>query len=64
VGDDAREITYNADRLVSYMQDADVDAVVATSAENVRYLTGIDSVPLEMIPHTGHSSAALVMHQS
>ncbi|CDO06254.1 aminopeptidase P family protein [Mycolicibacterium cosmeticum] len=37
----------------------DIDAVVATSAENVRYLTGIDSVALEMFPHTGHCFAVV-----
>ena len=59
MGNDALEITYNAHRLASYMNANDVEAVVATSAENVRYLTGIDSVALEMFPHTGHCFAVV-----
>jgi Xaa-Pro aminopeptidase len=52
-------IVFNAERLVAQMDGYDVDAIVATSIENVRYLTGIDSVALEMFPHTGHCFAVL-----
>lgn len=52
-------IVFNAERLAAQMDAYDVDAIVATSIENVRYLTGIDSIALEMFPHTGHCFAVL-----
>jgi len=49
----------NIGRLEQHMRGAELDALVATSAENVYYLTGIGSITLEMFPHVGHSSALL-----
>jgi Xaa-Pro aminopeptidase len=50
---------FNVERLVAQMDAHGIEALVATSSENVRYLTGIDSVALEMFPHTGHCFAVI-----
>lgn len=48
------EISFDTEHLTAQMDAHHVDVIVATSIVNVRYLTGIDSVALEMFPHTGH----------
>ncbi|BBZ28889.1 endopeptidase [Mycolicibacterium madagascariense] len=57
------ETRYNAARLAIQMDLRGVDVVVSTSLENVRYLTGINSVALEMFPHTGHCFAVVARDQ-
>jgi len=47
----------NIDRLAARMDEIGIDAIVATTQENVYYLTGIPSVALEMFPHTGQCFA-------
>jgi len=53
----------NLRRLAQKMDDAQLAGVVASTAENIRYFTGIDSVPLEMFPHTGQSFVVLARHR-
>lgn len=43
----------NLERLVRRMAELDLDAIVATTKENVYYLTGVQSVALEVFPHSG-----------
>ncbi|MDW4905887.1 Xaa-Pro peptidase family protein [Streptomyces sp. ADMS] len=43
----------NLPRLTRHMDELGLDAVVATTHENVYYLTGIPSVALEVFPHSG-----------
>lgn len=57
------EILFNTERLTQQMEAGDVDAVVATSIENVHYLTGVNSVALDMFPHTGHCFAVVTRDQ-
>jgi Xaa-Pro dipeptidase len=47
----------NISRLAERMDQLNLDAIVATTPENVFYLTGISSVALEMFPHTGQCYA-------
>lgn len=61
--DRSTETLFNAERLTQQMAAGDIDAVVATSIENVRYLTGVDSVALDMFPHTGHCFAVVTRDQ-
>ncbi|MEW2289269.1 Xaa-Pro peptidase family protein [Streptomyces sp. NPDC047841] len=49
----------NHERLQQRMAGARLDAIVSTTAENLMYLTGIDSVHLDMFPHSGRAFAAL-----
>ncbi|MFE9581498.1 M24 family metallopeptidase [Nocardia sp. NPDC006044] len=49
----------NHSRLQQRMRDFRLDAVVSSTAENLLYLTGIDSVHLGMFPHSGRAFAAL-----
>jgi len=50
---------FNVDRLARKMDAAGVAGLVAATAENIAYLTGIVSVPLRMFPHTGQSFAVV-----
>lgn len=50
----------NLARLTARMDRLGLDAVVATTYENVYYLTGIPSVALEVFPHTGQFYAVLI----
>ena len=50
----------NLARLKQRMDEVGADALVATTRENVCYLTGIESVALEMFPHTGQCYAVVV----
>ena len=50
----------NTARLARRMDEMGVDAIVATTLENVRYLTGVSSVTLEIFPHTGECFAVAV----
>ncbi|SFQ65023.1 Xaa-Pro aminopeptidase [Amycolatopsis arida] len=52
-------MTAHFGRLRSRMASLDVDGLVATTIENIRYLTGISSVALEMFPHTGQCFAVV-----
>lgn len=49
----------NVDRLGQRMDELRLDGLVATTFENVYYLTGIASVALEMFPHTGQCYAVV-----
>ncbi|MET8563837.1 Xaa-Pro peptidase family protein [Streptomyces flaveolus] len=49
----------NHERLQRRMASEQLDAVVSTTAENLTYLTGIDSVHLGMFPHSGRAFAVL-----
>ncbi|MEU6608313.1 Xaa-Pro peptidase family protein [Streptomyces shenzhenensis] len=49
----------NHERLHQRMAEERLDAVVSTTAENLMYLTGIDSVHLGMFPHSGRAFAVL-----
>lgn len=49
----------NTERLVRRMDELGADALVATTLENVRYLTGVSSVSLEIFPHTGECAAVV-----
>lgn len=49
----------NTDRLVRRMDALGADALVATTLENVRYLTGVSSVSLDIFPHTGECAAVV-----
>lgn len=49
----------NKKRLLQVMQARDVDGVLAATPENVRYVTGVNSVALDMFPHTAQVFAAL-----
>ncbi|SOE15874.1 Xaa-Pro aminopeptidase [Streptomyces sp. 2323.1] len=49
----------NHERLQRRMADFELDAIVSTTAENLTYLTGIDSVHLGMFPHSGRAFAVL-----
>jgi Xaa-Pro aminopeptidase len=41
------------------MDEWDLHGIVATTAENVRYFSGVESVALEMFPHTGQCYVVL-----
>ncbi|MEV2275925.1 Xaa-Pro peptidase family protein [Nocardiopsis sp. NPDC049922] len=43
----------HTERLARRMDEQGVDVLVATTLENVHYLTGVASVTLEIFPHTG-----------
>lgn len=47
----------NLDRLAQRMDELGLDGVVATTIENVYYLTGISAVGLEIFPHSGQCYA-------
>ncbi|MBK8025010.1 MAG: aminopeptidase P family N-terminal domain-containing protein [Chloroflexi bacterium] len=47
----------HAERLKSKMAELGLDAVVATTIENVHYLSGIWNVTLQMFPHEGQCYA-------
>jgi Xaa-Pro dipeptidase len=49
----------NLDRLGRRMDELGLDAIVATTAENVYYLTGIASVGLEIWPHSAQCYAVV-----
>lgn len=49
----------NLNRLVRRMDQLGVDAVVATTAENVRYLSDVPSIALDLFPHTGQFYAVV-----
>lgn len=49
----------NVERLRERMAELDVDAVVATTQENVFYLTGISNVTLSVLPHGGQCYAVV-----
>jgi Xaa-Pro dipeptidase len=49
----------NISRLGQRMDQLGLDAIVATTQENVFYLTGISSVALEMFPHSGQCYAVV-----
>ncbi|MEV0276154.1 Xaa-Pro peptidase family protein [Streptomyces sp. NPDC050610] len=49
----------NHDRLQQRMSQFGLDAVVSTTAENLTYLTGVESVHLDMFPHSGRAFAVL-----
>ncbi len=50
-------VSANTGRLARRMDELGADAIVATTLENVRYLTGVSSVTLEIFPHTGECFA-------
>ncbi|MFE0592830.1 M24 family metallopeptidase [Micromonospora echinospora] len=49
----------NLDRLARFMDEQGLDGLVATTIENVYYLTGIAAVGLEIFPHTGQAYAVV-----
>ncbi|MEV4867595.1 Xaa-Pro peptidase family protein [Streptomyces syringium] len=49
----------NHERLQRRMAEFELDAIVSTTAENLTYLTGIDSIHLGMFPHSGRAFAVL-----
>lgn len=49
----------NRERLQRRMTEERLDAIVSTTAENLMYLTGVDSVHLRMFPHSGKAFAVL-----
>ncbi|MER5772599.1 Xaa-Pro peptidase family protein [Streptomyces sp. NPDC001985] len=49
----------NLERLTARMDALGLDAVVATTYENVYYLTGVASVALEVFPHSGQFLAVV-----
>jgi Xaa-Pro dipeptidase len=49
----------NLERLGARMDELGLDGLVATTAENVYYLTGIASVSLEIFPHSGQCYAVV-----
>lgn len=49
----------NTGRLARRMDELDVDAVVASTFENVLYLTGVASVTLDVLPHAGRGFAVV-----
>ncbi|MGW3352681.1 M24 family metallopeptidase [Nonomuraea rubra] len=49
----------NLDRLARRMDELDADGLVATTSENIYYLTGIASVALEMFPRGSRCFAVL-----
>ncbi|MFD7169034.1 M24 family metallopeptidase [Streptomyces violascens] len=49
----------NHERLQRRLAEYELDAIVSTTAENLTYLTGIDSVHLGMFPHSGRAFAVL-----
>ncbi|GGP46844.1 M24 family metallopeptidase [Streptomyces abikoensis] len=52
-------VRVNHERLRRRMAEFELDAIVSTTAENLTYLTGIDSVHLGMFPHSGRAFAVL-----
>lgn len=53
----------NIERLGARMDELGLAAIIATTKENVHYLTGIASVALDMFPHTGQCYAVLTRDQ-
>ncbi|MEJ3750902.1 Xaa-Pro peptidase family protein [Actinomycetes bacterium KLBMP 9797] len=53
----------NLDRLARRMDELGLDGLVATTAENVYYLTGIASVGLEIFPHSGQCYAVVTRNR-
>ncbi|HVK20740.1 MAG TPA: Xaa-Pro peptidase family protein [Actinokineospora sp.] len=49
----------NLDRLARRMDELGLDGIVATTAENVYYLTGVASVSHEIFPHSGQCFAVV-----
>ncbi len=47
----------NKQRLTQKMNEQGLDAIVATTLENVHYLTGVYNVTLQMFPHGGQCNA-------
>ena len=47
----------NEQRLTQKMNEVGLDAIVATTLENVHYLTGVYNVTLQMFPHGGQCYA-------
>ncbi|MGQ4514766.1 M24 family metallopeptidase [Streptomyces sp. DW26H14] len=47
------------ERLRRRMAEERLDAIVSTTAENLMYLTGVDSVHLGMFPHSGRAFAVV-----
>jgi Xaa-Pro dipeptidase len=43
----------NTNRLRTMLRDSHIDGVLVGTMENVRYITGLNSVALEMFPHAG-----------
>lgn len=58
-GAEGPAIPANLERLTARMDELGLDAVVATTYENVRYLTGVSSVALEVFPHSGQFYAVV-----
>lgn len=49
----------NLERLARFMDEQGLDGLVATTIENVYYLTGVAAVGLEIFPHTGQAYAVV-----
>lgn len=54
-----QDLLVNVERLVCRMDELGLDGVVASSKENVHYLTGVQSVSLEILPYDGQCYAVV-----